>query len=220
MKTALGLAPPPCWTAPSDCPILVVVLGLTWLLMFHAAVGPAEASATQCSIQIEGVPRPQLSRHKVRWNGTLQTARPNMQLELRESSAVIRLEGPRYGGEQLVRDGDCGESKVFTLRATPLPALIQVFCPPAETVLRCEDCDGAPAERWYLPEQFPPIPMDGPRRTVTLLAKALGHRPLRQRISLYPGRNVVDLDLEAIPAPQATSAQTPCLEGERKLAGQ
>lgn len=172
------------------------------------------APVTTCVVEIEGMPRPQLSHHRVRWAGQSLVARPRIQIELRGSSSTVRLEGPRYAGELEVRATDCAPSSVLTLHATPLPALVQIFCPPQDTVMRCPDCEGAASERWYLPEQFPPIHMDAPARSITLQVKAVGYRPLDKGILIYPGRNVVRLDLEPLPAtPRRTSAAptAPCL---------
>ena len=189
---------------------------MVWVMTIHAAVGPAEAPVVPvatCVVEIEGMPRPQLSHHSVRWAGQSRPARPRIQIELGEASSTVRLEGPRYAGELEVRAADCVPSSVLTLHATPLPALVQIFCPPQDTVMRCTGCEGAASERWYLPEQFPPIHMDAPARAITLQVKAVGYRPLYKEILIYPGRNVVRLDLEPLPAAARTSTapSAPCL---------
>ena len=190
--------PSRAWTNPGSCSMLATVFLSTWTLALVAAAAPVEKAPRTCIVQIEGVPRPQHSHHKVTWEDTWHELEPRIELPSPESKSTLRLEGPRYSAVRVIQARDCDSRTVLTVKAKPLPATIELQCAPRDTVLRCEDCDGPASTRWYLPDQFPPIAMEAASRKVVLRVKAVGYRDLRQEVSLFPGANVLRLDLERL----------------------
>ncbi|HET6584877.1 MAG TPA: hypothetical protein VFG69_15570 [Nannocystaceae bacterium] len=160
--------------------------------------GPPPEPDDTCEVQVEGLPVPARSHHRLELSGGyVRLADDGTRVKVGVQPITVRLVGPRYTGEVQMAARDCTGGHVVVLRARPLPAVLVLVSSPRELVVQCLTCAGDLGRRPWLADEFPPIPVgDGETHRVEL--RAPGFRVLRRKVWLLPGVNRIEVALTPV----------------------
>lgn len=165
------------------------------LLVWLASIAMVEPSSEGCQVEVVGMPVSVVPHHRLRVGaGEARPLSARTPLRLAEGTTRLQVLGPRYRGERQVSAQECREGAVIRFEVEPLPARVTFPCAPQELTIACTGC-GAPGDRVYLPEDFPPVPMTSFTREVELLLRAPGFRRQTRRVRLHPGPNPLHVQL-------------------------
>lgn len=163
-------------------------------------VAPAPEPDDTCEVQVEGLPVPARSHHRLELSGGyVRLASNGTRVKVGVEPITVRLVGPRYTGEVQLAARDCTAGRVVVLQARPRPAIVVFVAQAPDMIVQCLSCEGEIGRRPWLADDLPPIPV-GDGETHRFEVRAPGYRVLRRKVWLLPGENRVDVPLTPIRA--------------------
>jgi hypothetical protein len=174
----------------SSCAAAAVVA-----MLARIAEGPPPVPDDTCEVQVEGLPVPARSHHRLELSGGyVRLANDGTRIRVGVEPITVRLVGPRYTGEVQMAAGDCTGDRVVVLHARPRPAVVVFVAQSRDMIVQCLDCSGDIGRRPWLADELPPIPVgDGAAHRFEL--RAPGYRVLRRKAWLLPGENRIEIEL-------------------------
>lgn len=165
-------------------------------LMFLWSLWADPPTETVCRVEVMGIPASVRPDHELVWPGGRATVDDVVKVRFEGPNTSVAIRGPRYQGAVYLSASQCSVG-ARRLDAHPRPASIHFRCAPPGLVVRCKRCPGA-SGRWVLAEYFPALAMTGYIREVDLEFKAVGYRGAHKRVIVYPGLNLLDVQLEEL----------------------
>jgi hypothetical protein len=166
---------------------------LAWLARITALAAPTPDDT--CEIQVEGLPVPARSHHRLELSGGyVRLANDGTRIKVGVEPITVRLVGPRYTGEVQMAARDCTDDNVVVLHAIPRPAVVVFVTQAPDMIVQCTTCEGEIGRRPWRATELPPIPVDhGEAHRFEI--RAPGYRVLRRKVWLMPGENRVEIEL-------------------------
>ncbi len=162
-----------------------------------AAVAPPAPDDT-CEIEVEGLPVPARSHHRLELSGGyVRLANDGTRVKVGVEPITVRLIGPRYTGEVQMAARDCTDDRVVVLHAIPRPAILVFVTVAPDMVVQCTDCEGEIGRRPWRAIEFPPIDV-GHGESHRFELRAPGYRMLRRKAWLLPGENRIVVELVSL----------------------
>jgi len=169
-------------------------------MLARSAAGPPPEPDDTCEVEVEGLPVPARSHHRLELSGGyVRLANDGTRIRVGVEPITVRLVGPRYTGEVQMAAGDCTGGRVVVLHARPRPAILVFVAQTPDMIVQCTDCPGELGRRPWRADELPPIPVDhGASHRFEL--RAPGYRMLRRKAWLMPGENRVEVELVPVRA--------------------
>ena len=152
-----------------------------------------------CTLDIRGIPPAIASSYNLRYADRDEPLRSlRHEISFAGSTITVNLTGPRYYGYKTIAREACLAGDV-ELPVQRKAAALRFEGAPPNTTVECVSGPPCPdADPRLLGEGagLPDLPMELDLATVELRFKSSGYRPRLQRISIQPGANRIDVDLE------------------------
>ncbi len=161
---------------------------------------PKQADAA-CTLKLEGIPLTTArAHHKLMVAGRIiKIENLSVPIEFNNATANVQListsTSSRYTGIWAIRGEDCQPGTVIRKTVSRRPAQLTFKGLPPNTAVEC--ISGAcPPRRTSLAEKFPGISMTDDSAEITLKFKAAGYEPKTKKMTIYPGKNPISIELQ------------------------